>query len=209
MSTRRGMTLAELLIALAITTIVGAGVVAMTDAVARVLEEGRSERERTIASAAAATRLTSIVAPCSCALEVGTDTTVLWRGDTRRDGNVQASELGWVRHDPATNELLFEWVEFPSSWSARDREDADRTCDPDENWSLVRSEYLQAGHLSNCVLLDGLAWIEPAIPAEECSNPLSVRRLAWRLGWEGIEGIDSSTVVAGGLHAHAAPEGDG
>ena len=57
------MTLAELIIALAITSVVGAGVVAMTDAVARVLDQGRSERERTIASAVASTRLSSIVAP--------------------------------------------------------------------------------------------------------------------------------------------------
>lgn len=209
MTARRGMTLAELLIALAITTIVGAGVVAMTDAVARVLDEGRSEREQTIASAVAATRLTSIVAPCNCALGVTPDTTVLWRGDTRRDGHVQATELGWVRFEAATGELLFEWVEFPSSWSARDREDADQTCDRNENWSLVRTEYLHAGHLKNCVLLDGLASIELAIPDEEREEPLALRRLAWRLAWQGVEGVDSSTVVAGGLYAHAVPEEDG
>jgi prepilin-type N-terminal cleavage/methylation domain-containing protein len=44
-----GMTLTELIIALAITSMVGAGVVAMTDAVARVLDDGRAERDRTIA----------------------------------------------------------------------------------------------------------------------------------------------------------------
>ena len=66
MRPRQGMTLAELLIALAITSVVGAGVVAMTEAVARVLDDGRSERERTIASAVAATRISSIVAPSSC-----------------------------------------------------------------------------------------------------------------------------------------------
>ena len=206
MRTRHGMTLAELLIALAITAIVGAGVVAMTDAVARVLDEGRSERERTIASAVAATRLTSIIAPCSCTLEVDDHTTVLWRGDTRRDGNVQATELAWIRFEPTTGELLFEWVEFPESWSQRDREDADRTCDPGESWSLVRSEYLDDGHLNNCVLLDGLDGVELAIPEAEIQEPLALRRLAWRLAWQGVEGIDSSTVIAGSMHAHVTPE---
>ena len=54
MTQRRAMTLTELLIALAITSIIGAGVVAMTEAVGRSLEDGRMERESTIASAAAA-----------------------------------------------------------------------------------------------------------------------------------------------------------
>ena len=56
MRRRHGLTLAELLMALAITAIVGAGVVAMTDAVGTALESGRQERERTIASATAASR---------------------------------------------------------------------------------------------------------------------------------------------------------
>jgi hypothetical protein len=209
MRRRRGMTLAGLIMALAITSIVGAGVVAMTDAVARALDEGRSERERTIASAVAGTRLSSVVAPCNCTLEITPVQTVLWRGDTLRDGNVQATELAWVRFEEARGELLFEWVEFPEGWSERDREASDQTCSPDENWDLLRTRYRNAGHLRNRVLLDGLAGVEPAIDDAEQSEPLQVRRLAWRLSWLGVEGVDSTTVVAGGIHHHAIPEGSG
>jgi prepilin-type N-terminal cleavage/methylation domain-containing protein len=201
-----GMTLTELIIALAITSMVGAGVVAMTDAVARVLDDGRAERERTIASAVASTRLSSIIASCSCALDIETDTVVVWRGDTLRDQQVQATELGWIIFDEGAGELRFEWVQFPDGWSAQDRAAADQTCSLPANWDVVRNEYQQTGHLKNTVLLDGLRDVEPAIPDEECSDPLSVRRVAWRLIWAGEEGIDSTTVVAGALHKHSIPE---
>ncbi len=207
MRPHRGMTLAELVIALAITSIVGAGVVAMTDAVTRALDDGRSERERTIASAVAGTRLSSLVAPSNCLLEMTAQQTVLWRGDTLRDGNVQATELGWLIFDRDDGRLLLEWVEFPDSWSARDREDADQTCSPDENWELVRTRYRDSGHLMNKVLLDGLEEVEPAMSTAEQNAPLEVRRLAWRLSWKGVKGIDSTTVVAGGIHHHQVPEG--
>ena len=208
MRPRHGMTLAELLIALAITSVVGAGVVAMTEAVARVLDDGRSERERTIASAVAATRISSIVAPSSCALEIDENTVVLWQGDTLRDRQVQATELGWISFEEGTGELRFEWIEFPESWSARDRAAADRTCQLHENWHLVKNEYQQTGHLCNTVLLDGLVDVEPAIGDEERSDPLSVRRLAWRLSWSGEKSVDSTTVVASALHLHSLPEND-
>ena len=206
MKRRRGMTLAELIIALAITSVVGAGVVAMTDAVARVLDQGRSERERTIASAVASTRLSSIVAPCSCALSVEGGTVVLWRGDTLRDRQVQATEVGWVRFDPESSELRYEWIAFPEGWSARDQASANRTCSLEENWERMRKDYETNGHLQHCVLLDGLQSVETAIRTEELANPLSARRMAWRLGWSGEGSIDATTVVAGAMHSHAIPE---
>lgn len=209
MNRRRGLTLAELIMALAITAIVGAGVVAMTDAVGTALDSGRLERERTIASATASTRLSSIIAPSSCSLEISSDLTVLWRGDSRRDGNVQATELGWIRYEADRGELLFEWIEFPEGWSARDQEDADRTCSPDENWALVRSEYRNAGHLKSCILLDGLEDVEPALEPNEQQAPLEQRRIAWRLSWQGVTGVDATTVVTSGIHNHMLPEGTG
>ena len=209
MRRRHGLTLAELLMALAITAIVGAGVVAMTDAVGTALESGRQERERTIASATAASRLSSIVAPSSCTLEITGEQTVLWRGDTRRDGNIQATELGWIRYDAMRGELVFEWIEFPESWSARDREDSDRTCAPDDNWAAVRSDYRSAGHLRNCILLDGLEDVEPALASDEQRAPLEQRRMAWRISWRGAGGMDATTVVTSGIHNHVRPEETG
>lgn len=202
----RGMTLAELVIALAVTSMVGAGVVAMTDAVARVLDDGRLERERTIASASASTRLASLVAPSRCVLEAGDDLVVLWKSDTFRDRRVQASELGWVRFLPATGELRYEWVSFPEGWSARDRAEADRHCHPEEDWERVRDDYESIGHLNHCVLLDGLRDARCAMPEAELEAPLDLRRLAWRLDWAGEIDVSTTTVIAAGIHGHEPPE---
>jgi hypothetical protein len=203
------MTLTELLIALAIASIVGAGVVAMTEAVVRVLEDGRTERERTIASAVAASRLSSVVAPSNCTLELAQNMTVFWKSDTRRDGRVQATELAWVTFNESTGELVLEWVEFPESYTPNERNRADQTCSLDEDYALLKQEYADVGHLARRVLLDEVDHVEYAIPESDCASPLSQKRVAWRISWKGATGIDATTVVTSGLHAHVIPEEDG
>ena len=209
MKRHRGMTLTELLIALGIASIIGAGVVAMTEAVGRVLDDGRTERERTIAAAVAASRLSSVVAPSNCALALHPDIAVFWKADTRSDDRIQASEVNWVRFDEDPGELILEWVEFPESFSPNERNQSDRTCSSNEDFTLLRTEYQRLGYLSCRVLLDGIKHVEYAMLASDCTSPLTQRRISWRLVWMGASGIDATTVVTAGLHTHAAPEEDG
>ena len=205
---RYGLTLVELLMALSITVIVGAGVVAMTESVAIALEQGRTERERTVASAVAAARLSAVTAPASCALEIEDGYTVLWRGDSRRDGRVQASEVDWLRFDEANGSIVHEWVSFPESFSAHERAQADRTCSTNENYESLRTDYDARGFLARVLLLDGLASTEGALPSIELENPRTARRLVWRLAWRGDVGVDATTVVTGAFHLHQQPENE-
>ena len=206
MTQRRAMTLTELLIALAIASIIGAGVVAMTEAVGRSLEDGRMERESTIASAAAASRLSSLVAPSNCALDLAPEMSVFWKSDTRRDGNVQATELNWLCFDQSSGEVALEWIEFPESYTPSERDRADTTCSIDENFEALRNEYRTQNLIARRVLLDEVQELQFAIPDADIAEPLGQKRISWRITWRDADGIDATTVVTSGLHAHIVPE---
>ena len=116
------MTLVELMMALAIACLVGSGVVAMTESVARVLVEGRIQKENTTASATASSRLALIVSPSNCPLLLTPDLVACWGSDSHRDGRIQASELRWIRFDEEAGTLHLDQLGFPDGYGPRDME---------------------------------------------------------------------------------------
>ncbi len=202
----RGMTLAELLMALSITVLVGAGIVAMMESIGRVLDEGRIQRAETIASATAASRLSSVVAPSTCAVELAPELVTLWSGDIRRDGAIQASELIWIRFETESGNLLVEQVRFPDDFGNLERNEADETYDVDQDFAAAHSHYAQQGFIDGRVLLDGIDDIELAMNELDIIAPTEQGRVAWRIGWNGSIGLDGGTVIACGIHAHYDPE---
>ncbi len=202
----RGMTLAELLMAMSITVLVGAGIVAMMESVGRVLDEGRNQRAETIASAAAASRLSSVVAPAACALELAPELVTLWSGDLRQDGAIQASELIWIRYATDAGNLLVEQIRFPDGYGSMDRNDADLTCDIEDDYTAIHARYEQQGLLESRVLLDGVDDIELAMAELDVNTPTEQGRVAWRIGWNGNIDLNGGTVIACGIHAHFDPE---
>ncbi len=192
--------------AMSITVLVGAGIVAMMESIGRVLDDGRSQRAETIASATAASRLSSVVAPSSCALELSSGLVTLWSGDIRRDGAIQASELIWIRHETESGTLLVEHVRFPDEYGTIERNESDQTFEIDQDFEAVRVQYEQRGHLESRVLLDGIADIQLAMSSADVVTPTEQGRVAWRIGWNGDIELDGGTVIACGIHAHHIPE---
>ena len=203
---RRGMTLAELRMAMSITVLVGAGVLAMMETIGRVLDDGRSQRAETIASATAASRLSSVVAPSACALELSPELVTLWSGDARRDGAIQASELVWIRYETESETLRVENVRFPDEYGTIERNESDQTFELDQDFQAVRIQYEQQGHLESRVLLDGIEDIQLAMPSGDVATPVEQGRVAWRIGWNGDIELNGGTVIACGIHAHHNPE---
>ena len=203
---RRGMTLAELMIALSITCLVGAGVVAMTESVGRVLVEGRVQKENTIASATAASRLSMVVSASNCILMLSPDLVVCWGADTRRDGRIQASELSWIRFDQEQGTMHLDQVAFPDDFGPRDEELADPTLETDEDFQRTLATLTQGGLVDSRLLLDGLREVELSMSDGDLADPLQQKRVSWRLNWS--EGADAhaETIITCGVHAHARPE---
>ena len=203
---RRGMTLVELLMALLIASLVGSGVVAMTESVARVMIEGRVQKENTTASATASTRLAAIVSASNCPLLLTPELTTCWGADAHRDGRIQTSGLRWIRFDSENCTLHLEQLVFPDDFGPRDMELADRTLTSDEDFGRVRRELLGDGLLGSKLLLDGLAKVELSMNQEACNQPIDQKRISWRLLWSDDSRPQSEAIITCAIHSHTRPE---
>ena len=205
-ASRRGMTLVELTMALAMACLVGSGVVAMTESVGRVLMEGRIQKENTTASATASSRLAAVVSTASCPLMLSPQLVVCWGTDLHRDGRIQASELRWIRFDDEDGTLHLEQIGFPDDFGPRDIERADRTFASDADFRRVRRQFSNEGLLDSRMLLDGLVDVELAMSRETQADPIDQKRISWRLQWSEEATPHSEAIITCAIHAHSRPE---
>ena len=200
------MTLVELMMALTVACLVGSGVVAMTESVARVLMEGRVQKENTTASATASSRLAAIVSASNCSLLLTPELVVCWGADDHRDGRIQASELRWIRFDAERCTLHLEQLVFPDDFGPRDMELAERTLASDDDFVRLRRELLGEGLLDSKLLLDGLAGVELSMSQGERAQPTDQKRISWRLLWSNDASPHSEAIITCAIHSHARPE---
>lgn len=155
---RRGFTMLELVLSLAITALVAAGVAAMLGGIATGIALGSDTRTGLLATAATHGRLTEDLSGIASVLRRDRDgqAMVIWNGDLVPGGRVEPSELRWLEFDPVRGELLRSEIRFPDDWSPLERAEHDRpisgTNELDE--ALRRAE--NAGILHRDVLVDGL-----------------------------------------------------
>jgi len=118
-STRRGMTLLELLLALSVTILTGAAAAAVTLAVARSLTSMSDSRSVTNRANLVQARLRGVTDTASCVLETKVEKGMaVWAGDDNPDGRVNVSELRiiWFNADDST--VTTERVKWPADWTA-------------------------------------------------------------------------------------------
>ena len=203
---RRGMTLVELMMALTIACLVGSGVVAMTESVARVLVEGRIQKENTTASATASSRLAAIVSVSNCPLLLSPDLVACWGADAHRDGRIQTSELRWIRFDSERGTLHLEQIAFPDGFGPRDIELADRTLGSEADFARVRQELAGKSLLDSKLLLDGLWDVELSMSEADRAQPTEQKRVSWRLLWSDDASPHSEAIITCAIHSHTRPE---
>ena len=152
----RGLTLLELLLAMAITALVAAACAAMLGAVTSGVSTRRDSRALMVRTNTAQTRLAGYVTPCRSLLAADGSGVVLWLDDARESDSVNASEIRWLIYDSATGTLDVLFVQFPAGWSELERQLADQQYPPTADWNTVRAEYDGNGWLTRATLLDGL-----------------------------------------------------
>ncbi|MDG2022822.1 MAG: prepilin-type N-terminal cleavage/methylation domain-containing protein [Phycisphaerales bacterium] len=153
---RRGFTMIELLLSLAITAVVAAGVAAMLGGLATGIALGSDARTGLLATAATHGRLVEELSDTACVLTIDDGDAVLWKGDLTPGGLVEPSELRWITFDPEYGELTRSSIRFPEDWSTIDRLAFDR---PITRSSQLSSEWNRAesrGILEHEILADGL-----------------------------------------------------
>lgn len=101
----RGFTLVELMLALAITAMVGAAAASMLAAVSYGASEQRDLRAAAVGHATLPHRLETAIRSASAVLGVSTGVVVLWLGDTDADGVPALSEIVRIEHDTAARTI--------------------------------------------------------------------------------------------------------
>ncbi|MAH65928.1 MAG: hypothetical protein CMJ27_06005 [Phycisphaerae bacterium] len=156
--TRRGFTMLELVLSLAITVLVAAGVAAMLGGIATGIALGSDTRTGLLATAATHGRLTEDLAGIASVLERSDDgrAMVIWNGDVVAGGRVEPSELRWLEFDPVRGELRRSEIRFPTDWTPLERAEHDRPISGSIELAEAFRRAEQAGILHQDVLVDGL-----------------------------------------------------
>ena len=148
----------ELVLSLAITVLVAAGVAAMLGGIATGIALGSDTRTGLLATAATHGRLTEDLAGIAPVLQRSPDgrATVLWNGDMVPGGRVEPSELRWLEFDPVRGELLRFEIRFPEDWTPLERAEHDRPIAGGDGLEEALKHAEDAGILHRDVLVDGL-----------------------------------------------------
>lgn len=158
---RAGLTLIELLLAVAVTVVIAMAIATVMTAVARGLagaSEGRSAMQR-LHAAHIRVRAYTDVALCllqSDPKHAEGDGFALWLADDRPGGHINLSEFRvfWFNHDDGT--LSVERVVFPESWTPEQLETADVELSPAADFLNEIAQQRKLGYTTTTVLADGL-----------------------------------------------------
>lgn len=110
MRSRRGMTLLEVLLAIAVMSLVGLGTTGMMSALTTGMIEQHDARSSMLRAGLSQARLSSYVSRCRCLLDLEETRVVLWLEDTDGDNVIDGTEVRWVSWDPTTAALTIRWV---------------------------------------------------------------------------------------------------
>jgi hypothetical protein len=197
----RGLTLMELLMAVIITAMVGAGIAGMLGAVSSGVGTRRDNREIMVRAHAAQCRLAAYLATSRCVLAKSATNVTIWLADSRQSNTVHATEIRWLRFDSAVGEFLVEYVEFPAAWTQTACELADLEYASGSNWETVRTFYGNKGLLASRALVDGVQGV--AVDMDH-NAAMSARHLTFDFEFAG-ENAAVVVQVSGSIQNHEAP----
>ena len=98
----RGMTLIETLLAVGMTSIVGAGISGMMHVLSSDVAMQHEVRTGIVRAALVQSRLSSYVGRCRCLVDLEPNQAVIWLCDDNGDDAVGAAEVRWLHHDEHT-----------------------------------------------------------------------------------------------------------
>lgn len=115
----------ELLMALTITSIIGAAITAMLFATARGTSDQNDQRDFLMRQKALDARMSAVLRSSTRVLAGDATYIVLWMGDSRKNDQVNLSELRRIEFDSANKRLVAYKAVFPQGWSQTQIENAD------------------------------------------------------------------------------------
>ncbi len=203
MIARRGLSMIELLMALAITGMVAAAISAMWSAISAGERSRRDNRAFTVRTYTVKSRISAYVARSRCVLFADLDMIVLWFDDARQSGTVHASELRWLTFQKTSGELDVYFVKFPQSYDETRKAMEDMEYRIDTDWIAELERYINQNQAASLTLVDGVETFKFTLDAP---TALDAREVSLKLDFstESPPQVVSQTVTAGIL-AHAVP----
>lgn len=198
---RRGLTLLELLMAVIITAMVGAGIAGMLGAVSAGVGTRKDSREVMVLAHGAQCRLSAYLATARCVLAAGSSDVTIWLDDSRESGTVHATEIRWIRYDANNGEIIVDYVAFPVTWTPTVCDLVDLEYASSTDFDAVRGYYSGKGLLASRPLVDH---VECASIRTDATAALDSRHIVFDLGFES----QNQTVmvqVSGTIQEHEKP----
>lgn len=201
---RTGLTLVELLVALAITVVTGMAIATVTVGVARGLENVNTARSALQRAHAAYIRLRAYTDPSLCILAEDSDRGfALWLDDGRPNSRVNLSELRVFWFNEVESTMSVERVVFPEDWPAEEVVKHDQTLSVvDDPFALMEAQRA-LGYTWSEVLADGVGGFGMTF---ESNNVLDANRVRLALTVVLDNGKREDLMLALGLPNHRTPE---
>jgi len=118
---RNGMTLTEVVLALAITSIVGASIAGVSIAISTACEHGRDFYESNSTGRAALFRLTKTIRNARLVTDAGSGYLIVWDADHNGDGKINQDELSLIDYNFEEKTITREQVVLPEDATAETR----------------------------------------------------------------------------------------
>lgn len=202
-TTRRGLTVIELMIALAITMIIGAALAAVLTTISRVTAHDRDARTASLRAHAVQIRLQAYSETGLCAVQVNRRSDfVLWLEDADSGGTINPTE---VRIFTTTDDgdLVCERYTPPEELTPEQLAAADAPVPAATDFFTLMEAHRAAGHTTRAVIGDGLS--NPDL-AFDTATPAEASRLRYSFRQTFPSGASSNNLVALALSNHTTPE---
>ncbi|HRP62083.1 MAG TPA: hypothetical protein PK400_02185 [Phycisphaerales bacterium] len=200
-STPRGLTLLELLLALAVTAMVGAAIAAMLGAVTAGVITHRDSRAAMVQASAAQARLAAYILPSRCILAAGAGNLILWFNDQRASDTVHATEVRWLIYDSNQGVINVFFVSFPADWEQIEKDLEDGEYPSNTNWMTLLDTYMTKGWVAGFTLVDGLESVSLSLDHAQAQQ---ARQATYRLGFASDSG-EVVTLATGVIRDHYRP----
>lgn len=167
----RALTLLELMLALAITGMIGVGIASTMTMVAAGARGERDGRSAVLRTHAVGVRLHAYIDDALCVLQHDPDRGVaLWLQDPGREGVVNLTELRVIWWDEQNRRLSVERVRLPDDWPPLLRATRDAPVPAMSDFFAVMLEQRAAGLTSEQTLMEQVQEFQASIDAADVQN---------------------------------------
>jgi len=196
------VTLVELLIALIITSMLALGVASILYAASYGTSSRREVRRMVVRTEQLRARLDDAVRNARAVLASGNAYIVLWIGDTRRNNQVNLSELQLIELASGSTQLKSYETQFPGGWTEAQIEAADTAYAAGSDFAAVAQAAKQGSYFPGTTWAGGISDFSVTL---DHGTPVQARMATWRLTLTN-ELLSESLVGTAALRSPGAPE---